>query len=283
MKTSRIFVSIFVLALFCANGFTQDVKIPQLSPLQTVKQAFGVSDITIEYSRPSVRGRVIFGELVPFGKVWRTGANATTQITFGDDVKLQGIDVPAGTYGLYTVPGQDSWDIMLYKDLKLAGNVNDYKTENEFLRIKVTPTATAKKFETFTINITEIKSTSATIELLWDNTCVTFGITTEIDAKIMKSIEASMQSDKPAYFQAAGYYYDNDKDLNKALEWVNKAIELNPKGYFIVMLKARIQYRLNDFSGAHASAEQVITLAKDAKNEEFIKLGEKMLSDTKDK
>jgi tetratricopeptide (TPR) repeat protein len=99
----------------------------------------------------------------------------------------------------------------------------------------------------------------------------------------MKSIELSMQSDKPAYFQSAGYYYNNNKDLNKALEWVNKAIELNPKGYFIVMLKSRIQYKLNDFSGAHASAQQVVTLAKDAKNEEYIKLGEKMISDTKGK
>lgn len=283
MKTSKIFVSFFILALFCITVFGQDVKIPQLSPLQTVKQAFGVSDITIEYSRPSVRGRVIFGELVPFGKVWRTGANATTQITFGDDVTLEGIDVPAGTYGLYTMPGETSWDIMLYKDLKLAGNVNDYKTENEFLRIKVTPTATPKKFETFTINITGIEPASANIELLWDNTCVTFGITTEVDSKVMKSIELSMQSDKPAYFQSAGYYYNNNKDLNKALEWVNKAIELNPKGYFIVMLKARIQYKLNDFAGAHASAELVVALAKEANSEEYIKLGEKMISDTKDK
>ena len=119
----------------------QQLKVPAPSPSQTIKQAFGLSEITIEYSRPGVKGRTIYGDVVPFGKVWRTGANASTKITFGDDVKLEGNDVKAGTYALYSVPNKDSWELMLYKDLTLGGNVGEYKKENEVLRFVVKPSA----------------------------------------------------------------------------------------------------------------------------------------------
>jgi tetratricopeptide (TPR) repeat protein len=170
---------------------------------------------------------------------------------------------------------------MLYKDRKLAGNVNDYKTEEEFLRFKLPVKSTLQKVETFTISINDISITSANIVLAWENTSVSFNVSAEVDSKVMKNIETNMASDKPAYFQAASYYYDNGKDLSKALEWVNKAIESNQKAYWMMMLKSRIQYKMGDYAGASASAEQVIILAKDAKNEEYIKNGEKMLSDIK--
>ena len=137
----------------------QQLKVPAPSPLQTIKQAFALSDISIEYSRPSVKGRVIFGDVVPFGKIWRTGANASTQITFGEDVRIEGTSIAAGTYALYTIPNKDAWEIMLYKDLKLSGNVADYKKENEVLRFSAKSTYQANKTETFTITVADIPFT----------------------------------------------------------------------------------------------------------------------------
>jgi len=272
-------VAVMVVSSFTMNG--QQLKVPAPSPLQTVKQAFALSDITVEYSRPGVKGRVIYGDIVPFGKVWRTGANATTKITFGEDVKVEGNAVAAGTYGIYTVPNKDSWEIMLYKDLTLGGSVADYKTENELLRFKVKPTSIANKVETFTINVADVTPSTCNIELLWENTSVKFSVTADIDTKIMKNIETSLAADSRPYFQAAGYYYDNNKDLKTALEWVNKAVEANPKAYYMFMLKAKIQLKMKDNKGAIATAEQVITLAKDAKNDDYVKQAEKLIAEAK--
>src|ERR1700757_201442 len=161
IKTKKI-ISAMAIAAFSfgsLNTQAQQLKVPAPSPLQTVKQNFALGDVTLEYSRPSVKGRVIFGDVVPFGKIWRTGANATTKITFSDDVKLEGKDVKAGTYGLYTIPNKDSWDIMLYKDLTLGGDVAEYKQENEVLKITVKPMALAYKMESFTMEMGDLTST----------------------------------------------------------------------------------------------------------------------------
>ncbi|HYG51444.1 MAG TPA: DUF2911 domain-containing protein, partial [Flavobacteriales bacterium] len=228
----------------------------------------------IEYSRPSVKGRVIYGDLVPYGKIWRTGANAATKVTFGEDVKVEGVAVTAGTYALYTVPNKDAWEIMLYKDLTLGGNVAEYKTENEVLRVKVKPVVLNDKKETFTIDVANITNTTCSIELLWEKTRVPINVTADIDAKIMKNIETALSpEDKRPYYTAASYYYENDKDLNKALEWVNKAIEQNPKAYWVMLLKSKIQYKMKDFKGSEASADQVIALATENKNDDYVKMG----------
>lgn len=268
------------LALVMAGTtMNAQLKVPAPSPLQTVKQAFGLSDLTIEYSRPGAKGRVIFGDVVPFGKVWRTGANATTKITFGDDVKVEGNAVAAGTYGLYTVPNKDSWEIMLYKDLTLAGNVADYKKENEVVRFTVKPKAMNDKVETFTINVADITSNTANVELAWENTRVAFKVETDIDSKIMKSIEANVINDSRPYFQAASYYYENNKDLAKASEWADKAIAANPKAFYMVMLKAKIQAKQGDKKGAVATANQVITLATEAKNDDYVNMAKKLIAE----
>lgn len=268
------------IILFAFTTHAQQLKVPVPSPLQTVKQAFGLSDITIEYSRPGVKGRVIYGDLVPWGKIWRTGANASTKITFGDTVKVEGKEVPAGTYALYTIPNKDSWEILLYKDLTL-GNVADYKNENELLRFTIKPTAFQEKVETFTINIADLTSRTANIELLWDHTRVSFKVAADIDTKIMKNIESTVVKDSRPYFSAANYYYENEKDLNQALLWANKAIEQNPKGYFIVHLKAKIQRKLKDYKGAMISAEQSMALAREEKSDDYIVLNEKLIAELK--
>ncbi len=257
------------------------LKTPAPSPSQTIKQAFALGDLTVDYSRPSVKGRTVFGDLVPFGKIWRTGANGTTKLTFAEDVKVEGKDVKAGTYGLYTIPNKDSWEVMLYSDLTLNGNVANYKPENEVLRVVVKPTALTTKVETFTINLADVTANSLVVEILWDKTRVPVKITAEIDAKIMKNIEATMAVDSRPYFQAAAYYLESGKDLNQALVWANKAVEQNPKAFWVLNVKSKIEYGLKDYPAATASAEKVVALAKEASNEDYVKMGEKMIADAK--
>ncbi len=269
------------IAALSSTSLNAQLKVPAPSPSGTVKQAVGLSDITIEYSRPGVKNRVIYGDVVPFGKVWRTGANSATKITFGEDVKVEGNAVPAGTYALYTVPNKDSWEVMLYKDLTMGGNVADYKKENELVRFIVKPKALNEKVETFTIDIADVTASSANIELNWEKTRVDINVVSDIDSKIMKNIETNVINDNRPYFQAASYYYDNNKDLAKATEWVDKAIASNPKAFWMVMLKAKIQAKQNDKKGAVASAEKVITLATEAKNDDYVAMAKKLIAENK--
>ena len=269
------------IAAMTASSLSAQLKVPAPSPLQTLKQAFALSDITVEYSRPGAKGRVVFGDVVPFGKVWRTGANSTTKITFGEDVKVEGTEVKAGTYGLYSVPNKDSWEIMLYKDLTLGGNVAEYKKENELLRFVVKPSTLTEKVENFEINVADITSTTANIELSWEKTRVAFKVTADIDSKIMKTIESTVIKDTKPYFQAASYYYDNDKDLKQALEWADKAFVANPKAYWIAMLKAKIQFKAKDLKGAIATAEQAKALATADQDDAYIKQADKLIADAK--
>lgn len=279
MKTRHI---VLALALgFASLTNAQQLKVPAPSPLQTLDQAFALSNIKIEYSRPSAKGRKIYGDLVPFGKVWRTGANQSTKITFGEDVSVEGKAIAAGTYALYTMPNKDSWDIMFYKDLKLGGNVADYKAENEALKVTVKPSALADKVETFTMNVADMTSSTANVEMLWEQTRVSFAVKADIEAKIMKNIETTMASDSRPYFQAANYYYENGKDLNQALTWINKAVEQNPKAYWVVHVKAKIQNKMKDYKGAIASAEQSLALAKEDKNDDYVKMNEKLIEEAK--
>ena len=255
----------------------QTVKVPAPSPLQTLKQNFALSEITIEYSRPSARGRAVYGDVVPFGKVWRTGANGSTKITFGEDVKVEGKAVKAGTYALYSIPGKDSFTFMLYKDLKLGGDVANYSAENELIRFAVKSSKVTEKVETFTMNVSDITASSSNIELTWENTRAAFNVTADIDASIMASIDKALNKDNKPYYQAASYYYDNNKDMKLALEWVNKATEQNPKAYWVVLLKAKIELKLKDKAAAKASAEKVIEMAKADKDDAYIKNGENLL------
>lgn len=269
------------LMLGAATTQAQSLRIPAASPAQMLKQSFGLGDISIEYSRPSVRNRVIFGELVPYGKIWRTGANSATKLTFSEDVTFGGQPLKAGTYALYTIPGKTSWTVMLYSDLSLGGNVSDYNKDKEVLRIEVAPKYMDHKVESFTINLDKVKATTATLELSWDYVRVPVKIATEIDGKVMKSIDAALAADTRPYYQSASYYYDNGKDLNKASEWIQKAVEQNPKAYWVRLLQAKIQLKQGNRKAAVATAEEVVRLATDAKNDDYVKMGRKFIAENK--
>lgn len=277
----RKLLFIVAAAAIAFSSNAQSLKTPVASPLQTIKQGFALSDITIEYSRPSAKGRTVYGDVVPFGKIWRTGANGATTITFGEDVTVAGTPVKQGTYALYSIPNKDAWELMLYSDTKLGGNVGEYDKTKEVARFKSTPSRVTEKVETFTIQVADITSTTASIELIWENTKVAFTVTAEIDAKIMANIESVMSKDSRPYFQAARYYYDNNKDLKKALEWATIAADNNPQAYWVHLLKGNIQAKMGDKKAAAATAQKVIELAKADGDDAYVKMGEKLLADNK--
>jgi hypothetical protein len=270
--------SVAILALGTCTVNAQGLKVPAPSPSQTIKQSFGLGDISVEYSRPAVKGRVVFGDLVPYGKVWRTGANAATKLTFSDDISFGDVPVKAGTYALYTIPGKSTWTVMLYSDLTLGGNTADYNQEKEVARISVPAKYTEAKTESFTINIAKVKPTTATLELLWENTRVPIKIATEIDGKVMKNIDAAMANDTRPYFQSASYYFDNNKDLSKAKMWVEKATEQNPKAYWVRLLKAKIELKMGDKKAAIATANEVVAMATEAKNDDYVKMAKELIA-----
>ena len=275
----------YALAFLIISGFSSiaQTKWPfaATSPTQTFSQSFGSSSVDVRYSRPSVKGRVIFGEVVPFDKFWRTGANSATTIFFGDEVTINSTKVPAGKYALATFPGKSEWTIILSKDTALNA-ADKYKEENNVLKFKVKPVSLNAKVETFTIDMNNIKANEAQLSLRWDKTEVSFKLSIDLDGKVMKYIDSQMVSadekDKP-YYNAAGYYLDNNKDLNKALEYVNKAIDANKDAFYMYHTKAKIQNKLGDKKGAIETANLSIEKAKAAKNEDFIKHNEKLIKE----
>ncbi len=268
-------------AMLTTSAYAQTLKTPAPSPSQIVTQAFGIGEIKIDYSRPSVKGRAIFGDLVPYDKIWRTGANSATKITVGDDIKINGTPVAAGTYAVYSIPNAAEWNIMLYKDLTLGGDVGNYKSENEVARFKVKPTTTNDKVETFTIAVNDITNTTCNVDFMWDKTKVSLAVTSDHDAKVMKNIDAALAKDTRPYFSAANYYFENGKDLNKALEWCNKAAEMNPKAYWITHTKAKIQKEMKDYKGATATAELSKATAVAEKDEHYTALNDKLIAELK--
>lgn len=271
-----------LFVLFTANTTSaQTVKTPAASPLQSLTQAFALSEIGIEYSRPSAKGRVIFGELVPYGKVWRTGANASTKITFGEDVKIEGKALKAGTYAVYTTPNKENWDIMFYSDLTLGGNVAKYDASKEVLKVNVKSSALTEKVETFTINVGNITASKASVDLTWENTKASFEVVADIDAAIMADIDKALNNDNKPYYQAANYYYENGKDLNIALGWAKKAAEQRPDAFWVKMLQAKIEFKLKDYKACQETANKVIEMAKKANNADYVKMAEDLIADAK--
>lgn len=271
-------------AIACSvmGAHAQSIKTPAPSPTQTVTQAFGLGEIKIEYSRPSVKGRVIFGDLVPYGKVWRTGANQATKITFSDTVKVNNTSVAPGTYALYTMPGQAEWDIMLYKDLTLGGDVAEYKAEKELMRFKAKSSAMSDKTETFSILVNNVTFTSCSIDLVWDKTKVSIPVTADIDTRIEAQIKKELApGDRKPYYAAANYYFENNKDLPKALEWANLGAENNPDAYWMTHLVAKIKMKMKDYPGAIKSAEMSMAKAQADKNADFVALNEKLIAEAK--
>ncbi len=274
-------LSVLTLASLCyLNSMAQQLKTPAPSTPQYVKQDFGLSNIELSYSRPGVKGRQIFGDLVPYGKVWRTGANQATTLTFGDDVIIGGTKIPAGKYGLLTIPDNKQWTIIITKQLDVT-SPGAYKQDQDVVRVTAEVHELPFPLETFTILFANVTNSSCDLQLIWDKTVVSFPIKTEVDAKIMAQIDNTFNKDNHPYFAAAAYYMENGKDLNKALEWFNKATDQDPTAYFIFYQKARCQAKLGKKQDAVATAQKSMQLAKDAGNPDYVALNEKLIASLK--
>jgi len=267
-----------LFAFYFSNA--QQLKTPSPSAPQFVKQDFGLSAIELSYSRPNIKGRKIFGDLVPFGKVWRTGANQATTLTFGDTVLIGGTKIAPGKYGLLTMPAEKEWTMIITKQTDVT-NPAAYKPEQDVVRINVPVENLPFKVETFTIMFNNVSANSCDLDMIWDKTSVSFPIKTEIDTKIMSQIDDAFNKDNRPYFAAAMYYLDNGKDLNKALEWFNKAADQNPAAYFIIYQKARCQARLGKKQDAISTAQKSMQLAKDQNNSDYVSLNEKLIASLK--
>jgi hypothetical protein len=288
-KTNKTFMKkilVFALALICLSAQAQ-LKTPAASPAASVSTVVGLTDVKIDYSRPRAKGRKIFGEgsafLVPYGAIWRTGANNGTKISFSEDVKVEGVAVPKGEYLIFSWPGVTEWTISLYKDLELGGNTADYKAENEVAKFKVKSEKMAEKIETFTMNIGDISdnSSSAKVQIVWENTSVKFTVAVDFDSKVMESIASSTRSGANSFYQAAAYYFENGKDNKQALEWVTVAANANKDAFWIWLLKARIQKALNDKKGALESSAVSRAAAEKAKNNDYVKMNDDLAKSLK--
>lgn len=278
----KIFLSIATVAIMFLGTelSTAQVKLPPASSTQAITQGLGIKNIALTYQRPNMSGRAIFGELVPYNEVWRTGANNIPSITFEEDVTIQGNKVPAGTYGIFTIPTAKDWTIILSKNVKQWG-AYQYKQEEDLLRFTVPSHKLHEKVETFTMLFEDVTTNSTTLTLAWDKTKVGFTIVADQTKEIMASIEQAMMTDKKPYFQAAQYYFNNNLDSKKAAEWITMADEGNTKAPHIKYWKARILTKAGDNAGGKKAAQEGIDMAKAANNAEYVKLNTQALNAVK--
>jgi tetratricopeptide (TPR) repeat protein len=273
-------LSVLVLSAIICPVFAQNLRTPAPSPTQTVKQDFALSTVELSYSRPAVKERKVFGDLVPYGKVWRTGANQATTITFGEEVTFGDKKVPAGKYGLLTIPETGEWTVILTKQLDVTSPAA-YKQDQDVARVKVKADELPFAIESFMMVFDNITPSSMNLVMLWDKTAVTVPISADVESKVMAQIDNLMNKDNRPYFSAAMYYLNNGKDLNKALTWFDKAIEQEPKAFWVYHQKANALAKLGKKQEAITSANKSIELAKEAKNDDYVALNQKLLTTLK--
>src|SRR5690606_10569362 len=237
----------------------------------------GLTKIELEYSRPNKNGREVFGNLVPYGKIWRTGANKNTTISFSDDVVIDGQTLKAGKYAIYTKPEKDNWEIYFYTDTENWGNPEKWDDK----KVAAKTTAKAHKIplevETFSISIDDLTNDSAKLNFLWDNIYVETKIEFPTDKKVMASIEKTMKGSPTAqdYMSAANYYCTTGKDIQQAKKWIDEGMKMNKDPKFYQLRQQSLIYaRAGDKKGAISLAQQSLDAAKKAGNADYIKMNE---------
>ncbi|WP_029038682.1 DUF2911 domain-containing protein [Salinimicrobium xinjiangense] len=273
---------LFLFAGVLSGAATAQIQVPQPSPSATIEQQVGLTNVVIKYARPGMKGRDIFGDLVPYGERWRTGANNNTTISFDTKVKIDGQELAEGTYAIYTVPRENEWDVIFYED------TNNWGLPQEWDNSKVALTAKAKvqqmpmPMETFTILIDELKNDSAALNFIWDETVATLQFNVPTDERAMASIDRVMKGPSPNdYFAAATYYHDSGKDYKKALEWVNKALEMQGENapFWMLRKKSLIQADLGMKKEAIETARRSLAAAEKAGNKDYVKMNQDSLKE----
>jgi hypothetical protein len=276
----KIIVSLFLAAFaFSANA---QIKTPAPSPSQKIEQMVGLTDVTLEYSRPGAKGRTIFGDLVPYGKVWRTGANKNTTLTFSTDFMVSGETLKAGTYALFTIPGEKTWDVILYSDASNWGTPGKWDDTKVAAKMTVTPEVMTMSVETFTITFDNLTNNSAVIGILWENTYVGLKFETPTDAMVSKQITAVMNGPEAGdYYASAVYYLQSGNDIKKAQMWIDKAIKMSadaPK-YWMLRQQSLIHAKAGNTDGAIAAAKESLKHAEIAKSAGYIKMNKASLKE----
>ncbi|WP_298392147.1 DUF2911 domain-containing protein [Flavobacterium sp.] len=271
----KIFI---LLAIAIANlAVEAQVKTPQPSPKSVLNQVVGLTDVTVDYSRPSSKGRVVFGDLVPFGKLWRTGANANSTISFSDDVVINGTTVKKGKYAIFTLPKADMWEVILYTSTDNWGLPENYDVNKVAVSLNVDPVVLNNNVETFTIGINNVTNDSATLDISWEKTMVSVKFEVPTQKAAMASIAKVLAGPTAGdYFSSAQYFYQSNGDLNKALEYVNKAVSMVKAGedvpFWHLRLKSLIQGKLGDKKGAIETAKLSLAGAEKEGNQDYVKM-----------
>ncbi len=281
MKKLLLFICVSILT----GGMNAQVMAPQPSPTGKIEQKVGLTDVTIEYSRPGMRGRTIFGDLVPYGEVWRTGANANTTISFSDDVKIGGKDLKKGTYAIYTIPSQNSWEVIFYNKTDNWGVPQEWDENAVALKAKAELETLPFEVETFTIFINNLQSDSGVLEFIWADKVADLKFQVPTEQKTMVSIERTMNGPTANdYFAAASYYHDSGKDMDKAYEWISKAVDMGGEdAYWVLRRKSLIEAEMGKKQEAIATAKKSLAAAKKAGNPDYVKMNEESLKEWESK
>ena len=275
--------TVFVLAglLSLVQPVWAQLSLPEPSPPTTVKQKIGFTDLTIDYSRPAVKGRTIFGSLVPFGKLWRTGASDATILTITDPMTVAGKSLPAGSYSLFSIPDRGEWTIILNKHIGGHG-LDGYDEKEDVLRFTAEADSSARFYESFTIEVQDLVRNQATICLNWANTSVRFPVLSNADERITTEIRDRIdvkKEEKPGlYYQAALYYFDQEKDTKQAVAWATKAAELKP-AFNYLHLQAKLLARAGDYRGAIAAARKSAEVAQREKFTDYVTLNNRLIAE----
>lgn len=280
MQTKLLSIFTATLLLFGSQQVMGQAKFPPASSSTKIEQGLGINKVTLTYQRPNVNNRTIFGDREPYNEVWRTGANLIPSITFEEEVTIEGNKVPAGTYGIFTIPTKTNWTIIFSKNPNQWG-AYDYKQEEDLLRFQVKSKKTKEKVESFTMAFENVTPTGTDLSLAWENTKVQFHIAVDQHNEILASINESMKGEKKPYFQAAQYYYNNGLDINQAVEWISEADKTNTDAPYIKYWKAVMQLKAGDKSGATKTANEGIEMAKSLNNEEYVRLNTQVLKSIK--
>jgi hypothetical protein len=257
------------------------IDTPAPSPFSRLEQKVGLSDVTVEYSRPSMRGRTIFGDLVPFDQLWRTGANSYTLITFSSDVKIDAKDVKAGTYSIFTKPGKTTWEVFFYTDTQGGGTPSEWDDSKVVAKVTVPVNQMQTPVETFTIDIDDLNDNGATLGMLWEKTYVGVKFEVPTDAQVTAAIDRVMAGPGAGdYYAAAVYYLNANKDINKAKEWMEKAMSMTAKPAFWQLRQQSLIYaKAGDKKAAIETAKKSLAAAETAGNMDYVKMNKDSLKE----
>jgi tetratricopeptide (TPR) repeat protein len=272
---------LLIVAAFVSIAATAQIKMPAPSSTQKINQDFGMGAIELTYSRPNIKGRTVLkekSELAPLDNLWRLGANAATKIKFTDKVTIGGTELEAGTYVIYAIPGKENWDVIFNKGLNNWGS-DGYKEAEDVVRVKVKSQKTTNFVETFTMQFANIASETCELQMAWAGVHVAVPISTNIKDRVRAQVEKALAADSVqanTYNTAANFYYEFDKDYNKALVNITKAVNTNKEAYWMLLLKARIEKALGDKVSAKASAEKCIEIAT-GKNADYVTFANELI------